>query len=520
MTIQITATPPANLIAAERRELSGDRIVSLNPARPALRVWAASPRQDDVKHAVTAARDALPEWRRTPLDDRIAVLNTFADIAKKSAPELTELIMQETGKARWDSAAEANLIATKVAVTIDSTLNAGLARVTGFSLDLGSGKSGTALFKPHGVFAVIGPFNFPAHLPNGHIIPALMMGNTVVFKPSDKAPAVGQFLAERFREALAAHDAPQGAVNLVHGDAPVAQELVAHPDIDGVLFTGSWPVGKAILQANLDTPGKLIALEMGGNNAAVVMPDADLKRAAIECARAAFVTTGQRCTCTRRLLVHEDIAPKLVPLITKVAAGMIVGDPAGEAGNDVFNGPIISAKSRADVLDFQRSVLNQNAQPILEATAPEHPEDGYYVTPGIAQVERFEITEDPTHPGRDTEVFGPFLRVATIASLDDAIQQTNATRYGLAASIFTADDDAAHRFLDEARAGCVNINTGTAGASGKLPFGGLGLSGNHRPAGSFSPDYCAYPVASMREPADAPPPVPAGTHWNDDWLHQ
>ena len=511
------ATRPANLIGADRQDIAGDALVSINPAKPAEVVWSGSPSIESVGSAVAAAREALPAWRRAGVETRIAVLETFAKIASEKAGELGDLIMRETGKARWDAHGEAKIIAPKVQTTIDDSLNAGRARVTGFELDLGPGKSGTALFKPHGVMAVVGPFNFPAHLPNGHIVPALMTGNTVVFKPSDKTPAVGQFLGELYRAALREHGLPEAVVNLTHGGAEVARSLVSADGVDGVLFTGSWPVGRAILEANLDRPGTIIALELGGNNPSVVMPDADLKRAAIEVTRAAFITTGQRCTCTRRLIVHEDIADRFVPLVAKIASSLIIGDPGGMAGEDVFFGPAISAASRDAVLEFQQSMARTGATTVLESSAPDHPDGGFFVTPGICEVERFVAEDDGRHPGRDTEVFGPYLRVTRVGSLDDAIRQANATRYGLAASIFTSSDDVGSRFLDETRAGCINLNTGTAGASGKLPFGGVGLSGNHRPAGSFSPDYCAYPVASMREPASADPAVPPGMRFEDGW---
>jgi len=518
-TITEQATRPANLIGSERQDIAGDELASINPAKPAEVVWNGSPGVESVSAAVAAARDALPAWRRAGVGARIEVLRTFASIAAERAEELGDLIMRETGKARWDAHGEAGIIAPKVQTTIDDSLNAGRARVTGFDLDLGPGKSGVALFKPHGVMAVVGPFNFPAHLPNGHIVPALMTGNTVVFKPSDKAPAVGQFLAELYRAALREHGFPEAVVNLTHGAAEVSRALVSADGVDGVLFTGSWPVGRAILEANLDRPGTIVALELGGNNPSVVMPDADLRRAAIEVARAAFITTGQRCTCTRRLIVHEEIAGKFVPLVAKIASSLMIGEPRGMAGEDVFFGPTISAASRDAVLDFQGSMAQAGATAVLESTAPDHPDEGFFVTPGICEVERFVAEDDGLHPGRDTEVFGPYLRVTRVDSLDDAIQQANATRYGLAASIFTASDEDAERFLDETCAGCINVNTGTAGASGKLPFGGVGLSGNHRPAGSFSPDYCAYPVASMREPAAAEPAVPPGMRFEDGWTH-
>lgn len=508
----------SDLIAGEWVPLPGASLISHNPARPAEAVWQGSPVASHIDAAAHAARAAQPEWARWPVARRAEVLRAFQTLARARADELGALIMRETGKAQWDSLAEARLLADKVDITLESGPHSGLHRVTGFELPLTATRAGATRFRPHGVMAVIGPFNFPAHLPNGHIVPALLTGNTIVFKPSDKAPAVGQFLATLFHDALTTCGAPRGVLNLVHGGASHAATLVSHESIDGVLFTGSWPVGRRILEANIDRPGRLIALEMGGNNAAVVMPDADLRQAVIECARSAFVTTGQRCTCTRRIIVHEAIAPRFVPLLQKVASTLIVGDPAGVAGQPVFMGPLIRAEARDAMLQFQSSLSRAGGRVITEAAEISNPDGGHYVSPAIVAVDRFSPGHDASRDaGCDIEVFAPLVRVSTVASIGDALEQVNASRYGLAASIFTKDPAAIDRFLAEAKAGCVNVNTGTAGASSKLPFGGLDRSGNHRPAGAFSLDYCAYPVATMVE-SGAGATVPSGMQVPDSWF--
>ena len=521
--------PFGDIIAGESRQVTGadpaSTIVSTNPAQPDQVVWSGATNVAHVAGAVAAARGALPAWSATPIEQRIELLRAYQALAGERAEAMGELICAETGKAIWDSASEAKLLAAKVDITLDDSTNSGRGRVTGFDLELSKTRKGICRFRPHGVMAVVGPFNFPAHLPNGHIVPALLMGNTIVFKPSDKTPAVGQALSELFLEALESVGAPAGVFNLVQGRADVASALVTDPGVDGVLFTGSWPVGRRILEANLDQPGKIVALEMGGNNPAVIMPDADLKQASIECARAAFVTTGQRCTCTRRILVHRDVAKPFATLLAKVSSSMIVGDPKGIGGGSrnqpVFMGPLISADSRDQAIDFQNGLASAplgNPRPILEMTAVDHPSGGHYVSPGIWQVDRFTLGDSiADDAGADVELFGPMVRLSEFESLDEAIEQANATRYGLAASIFTQDDDAIDRFVAESRAGCINVNTGTAGASGKLPFGGLGWSGNHRPAGAFSLDYCAYPIASMieREPEVSLLP---GMHYDESWM--
>ncbi|TVQ63466.1 MAG: aldehyde dehydrogenase family protein [Phycisphaerales bacterium] len=499
---------------------TGDAVASRNPARPAETVWSAASELAHVDEAVAAARAAFPAWAASTPDDRIALLRRFQQVARDRAEALAELICDETGKAWWESIGEAALIAGKVDITLDESAHSGLQRVRAFEFPMNETRRAACAFRPHGVMCVLGPFNFPAHLPNGHIVPALLAGNTIVFKPSDKTPGVGQMLAEMLLDA----GFPAGVINLVQGGADIASRLASHDGVDGVLFTGSWPVGRRILEANLDRPGRIVALEMGGNNPAVVMDDADLRQAAIECARCAFNTTGQRCTSTRRVIVHERVAQPFVRAVCQTANTLLIGDPRGvgdgprESRQPVFMGPIINAQSRDAVLGFQRDLARAGAEVLVESTTIDTPEGGFYITPGVARVDRFSLADDAgKDAGCDVEIFGPYLRISTTDSLDDAIIQANATRYGLSSSIFTRSEPAAARFLRESRAGCVNVNTGTAGASGKLPFGGLGFSGNHRPAGAFSLDYCAYPVATMIE-TGAEAQIAPGMTFDDSWV--
>lgn len=442
---------------------------------------------------------------------------------------MAELICDETGKVMWEARGEAAALSAKVDITLDLSPIGGLKRVDGFEFEMGAGggggqKLGRAWFRPHGVMAVVGPFNFPAHLPNGHIVPALAMGNTVVFKPSDKAPGVGQMLVELLAEAMEKEGAPnkgRGVVNLVQGGGDIAASLTSHGGIDGILFTGSWPVGRRILAGNLDRPSRIIALEMGGNNPVVVMEDADLRQAAIEIVRCAFNTTGQRCTCTRRVIAHARIADRLADVIERASRALAFGDPRGGAmgRTPTFAGPIISEAARKAVLDFQKDALSGGAEAILSSEPMAVRGGGFYLTPSVLKVKGFTSEEaaPANDPGCDAEVFGPLLRFCEVRDLDEAVEQANATRYGLAASIFTRDQAAAERFMFECRAGCININAGTAGASSKLPFGGVGLSGNHRPAGAFMLDACAYPVAAMIERGEGAQ-LAEGMNWDEQWV--
>lgn len=508
----VLARAASNLIGGEWIEIPGDGIVSTMPASPTTVVWSGQSSVEAVEQAVAAARGALGEWSGWSIDRRIKVLRRFQEIAKERTGELGGLISDETGKALWESNAEAGLVAAKVEITLEEGEFSGRHRVSDFEFSMNDTKRARCHFKPHGVLAVVGPFNFPAHLPNGHIVPALLMGNTVVFKPSDKTPAVGQYLVEMLHEALVAEGAPAGVVNLVHGAVAESVALCSNTDVDGVLFTGSWGAGRAIMEANLDQPGKIIALEMGGNNPAIIMPDADLYQAVVEVVRCAFNTTGQRCTSTRRVIVHKDVADRVIPALLKASSNLVVGDPRSD--EPVFMGPIISEEATDAVLRFQERLVDGGGRVLMESTTvPDL--DGWYITPGIVEVDRFAIDVDDC--GCDEEVFGPILRVSVVDSFDEALEQANATKYGLSASIFTADESLQERFLRECRSGCLNINCGTAGASSKLAFGGLGQSGNHRPAGAFALDYTAYPVASMIETGEACM-IPNGMRVEKSWV--
>jgi succinylglutamic semialdehyde dehydrogenase len=507
--------PPSDLVGGEWVALAGSAITSRNPAHPAEVVWSGSPMREHLDRAVAAARGAFPVWANWGRERRFAVLRRYQQICKAREKEITDLICDETGKVLWDAAGESGLLGAKVDITLDESATGPMRRVSGYEVALGATRAGKAWFRPHGVMAVLGPYNFPAHLPNGHIVPALAMGNTVVLKPSDKAPAVGQMLAELFWEALDAEGAPAGVFNLVQGGADIASALVKHEGINGVLFTGSWPVGRKIMEANLDRPDRILALEMGGNNPAVVMPDADLNQALVECVRCAFITTGQRCTCTRRIIVHEAVATRFISAFCKAASSLIVGDP--RATHPVFMGPIIGEQARKAVLDFQTALARAGGGVLVESTPVDIPGGGWYLTPCVVKVDGFSTSDSPGDAGCDLEVFGPLVRVCVVRSLKEAIAQANASRYGLAASIFCKEPREIEKFLNEAVAGCLNVNAGTAGASSKLPFGGLGLSGNHRPAGAFSLDYCAYPVAGMMEKGSAAT-MAAGMRIEQSWL--
>ena len=468
-------------------------IVSFDPARPSVEVSRVRVDAGAVDAAVRAARAAFPAWSARSMDERAALLQAWSATCARHAERIAVAIMRETGKVLAEARQEAALLSDKVTVTLEERVRA---RVTGYEFPANATRTNRCSYRPFGVMAVIGPFNFPAHLPNGHWVPALLAGNTVVFKPSEKAPGVGALLAELMAEA----GMPAGVFNLVQGRGDAAAALVEHADVDGVLFTGSWPVGRRIMERNLDRPGRMVALEMGGSNPAIVMDDADLTQAVIECVRCAFITTGQRCTCTRRVVVHRAVAERFIAAFVECARTLTVG--AGDAEPAPFMGPLVSREARDAALAFQAECVARGEHVLLESCAPAG--DGWFLTPGVVQAARFERATD-------REVFGPGVRIAVAEDLQDAIVQANATEFGLAASIFTRSEANLAAAMAGLRAGCINVNCGTAGASGKLPFGGLGRSGNLRPAGAAMIDACAYPVATMAEQGSAATIAPGMT---------
>jgi len=443
-----------------------------------------------VAAAVTRARDAYPRWRDAGAAARAAVLERFARAAGDRVDELAVLIAREVGKARWDALSEARLLAPKISVTLGD----GMRLVSGYEAAPGQ----RASYRPRGVLAVYGPFNFPAHLPNGHIAPALATGNTVVFKPSEVAPAVGAWMAERWREA----GLPEGVLEVVQGGPDTGRALAA-ADVDGILFTGSYATGRALTLATVDAPQKLLALELGGSNAMIVCADADLELAVSEAALSIAATTGQRCTAVRRIFVERPLRERFQEKLGAVLAGLRVGAPLDEG---VFMGPLASHDAHARLSRMRAlSAAAGGERVLLVDTGRPPPWTG-------AGLVRFESTAQ-RHPYQREEIFGPEAALYPVDDLDEAIAAANDSDYGLAASVITRDRAKWERCVGRIRTGVLNWNRGTVGASGRLPFGGSAKSGNDRPAGVTATLYCTAPQAHLEseagfDPSTLPPGMP------------
>ena len=447
---------------------------STNPATGDV-VWEgaiASPAE--ITAAMAAARAALPGWAATPLDARLNVLSGFKAQLEARAGEIAEMISRETGKPAWEGRAEVASMTAKIAASI-----------TAHSERTGEKRSplpfGEAVLRhhPHGVMAVLGPYNFPGHLPNGHIVPALLAGNTVVFKPSELTPGTAALMAEAWQ----ASGLPVGVFNIVQGGRATGEALLAQ-DIDGLLFTGSAGAGAHFRRIFAERPKVMLALELGGNNPLVAWEAGDIEEAASVVVQSAFITTGQRCSCARRLIVPMGaFGDALVEAVAALADRLVIG--AWDSAPEPFMGPLISDAAAEAA---HRGVAALGA-PAIRAFAGIAGERAAFVTPGI-----YDVTGQDA---ADEEIFAPVLQVRRVGSFDQAIQAANATRFGLSAGLISGDDALWARFVGECRAGVINRNRPTTGAAGTMPFGGLGESGNHRPGAYYAADYCAYPVASF-----------------------
>jgi succinylglutamic semialdehyde dehydrogenase len=469
-------------------------IRSVSPADPDDVVGEHAYRADAIDEAVAAARRAFPAWSRTPFTDRAAMLRRYGAAVEKNAERLAQCISREMGKVLWEARTEARAVAGKVPITLDDAMKL-VADVQP------PGVQGRVRHLPRGVMAIIGPFNFPAHLPNGHIVPALATGNTVVFKPASHTPGVGQILAE----CIDAAGLPPGVFNLVQIPGRHGDRLTGHPDVDGVLFTGSTEVGTHIARIVLDQHWKIAALEMGGKNAAIVLDDAPFDLAVYEVLTAAFLTSGQRCTATSRVICQRGIADRFADRLAELTRRLGVGEPRDPGA---FLGPLVDGKSAAAFAEWQRVAEAEGAETLVAGgTMDEAPvAGGAYVRPSVHRAAK----PDATSRYQRDELFAPDTCIYTVESLDEAIALAEDTDYGLACSIFTAREDAYLATLRGVRAGVVNWNRSTVGASSKLPFGGMKKSGNGHPAALFSVYYCTYPVASLEndKPFDASSVLP------------
>ena len=449
-------------------------ITSREPATGA-EIWSG--KAGDAAAEVAAARDAWPEWAARSVTYRIETLRRFANEVRSRERDFADMIARETGKPYWEARTEVGAVINKVEISAAAYLE----RTPMRKLEAALGSKVAVRHKPHGVLAVLGPYNFPAHLPNGHIVPALIAGNAVVFKPSEKTPASGAMLVECFHAA----GTPQGVIRLLIGGPDEGRALAAEPGIDGLLFTGSVRAGMALHKQFADMPHKILALELGGNNPLVVWHAKDIEAAAAIVVHSAYLSAGQRCTCARRLIVEDGKAAKLIDAVTRLMDRVIVDHP--HADPQPFMGPVIDNDAAHYLQEQWVELMMKGGKPIRRLERPH--DDRPYLSPAL-----IDVTDVSDRP--DEELFGPVLQMIRVKDFDAAIAEANNTRFGLSASLVGGSPANYDKFWNGVRAGVINWNKPTNGAPSNAPFGGIGLSGNHRPSAFYAADYCAYPVTS------------------------
>ncbi len=456
----------------------GLSFASLNPATGE-KVWqGAGASLAQVEQAVVAAKEAFEQWSSQSLEKRLLYLKQFGAGLQQIAPRLADMICQETGKPYWEGLAEVQAMHQKIALSIQA-----FKERCPFKQQAQASALSLTRHQPHGVIAILGPFNFPGHLPNGHLIPALLAGNTVIFKPSDYTPGTAEVLMECWQQT----DLPTGVINLLQGAKEVGQPLATHASINGLFFTGSFSTGQLLHRQFAGYPEKMLALEMGGNNPLIVSAVEDVTAAAYLTIQSAYLTAGQRCTCAKRLIViegakSEAFIAKLIEMIAQLKIGTYRETPAP------FMGPVISAQVAKDLVAIQERLYRAGGLALIKLKSLKA--DTGLVTPGL-----IDVTASAKRP--DEEIFGPLLQLIRVKDFTAALIEANQTAYGLAAGLLSDSQPEFEQFYQKIRAGIVNWNMPLTGASSAAPFGGIGQSGNHRPSAYYAADYCSYPVASL-----------------------
>ncbi len=448
---------------------SGERFENRNPARTS-EVIGRFPvtTADEVDRAVASAREGFREWRDVPVPERGLVLKEAGELMTEHKDELARHQTREMGKVLEETRGD-------VQEAVDTAQYAAGEGRRLFGKTVPSelpDKWAMSYRRPVGVFGIITPFNFPTAIPSWKIFPALLCGNSVVFKPAADVPHSAHLLVELLLEA----GVPPRAVQLVHGAEGAGEALVEHPDVDGISFTGSTSTGTSIAEVCGRT-NKRVSLEMGGKNAQVVMPDADMDLALDGVLWGAFGTTGQRCTATSRLLLHREIHDEFVRDLLDEVDDLVLGDGL-DPGVDV--GPLINRQAMEKVERYMEVARDEGVEFACggERARGEGLEDGHFFEPTVL------LGVEPGMRVEQEEIFGPVLSVVPFDDFDEAVEINNGTGYGLSSAVYTRDVNRAFRAIDRMDAGITYINAPTIGAEAHLPFGGVKGTGNgHREGG-------------------------------------
>ncbi|TAJ82245.1 aldehyde dehydrogenase family protein [bacterium] len=434
---------------------------NINPADPddvLAEFPSATP--EDVQRAIEAAQAAFRDWKRTPGPERGRVIWRAANIARQRVDEIARTLTREEGKILKEAKGEV----LKGISLLEYYAGEGF-RMHGKTLPSEARDTFTyTIRRPLGVVGLIAPWNFPWAIPVWKSAPALVAGNTVLFKPAELTPATATLMTEIYEAA----GLPPGVFNMVVGSGSVVGEAIVHsPAIRAVSFTGSNEVGGA-LYTKAATRGAKVTCEMGGKNAVIVMPDADLEKAAVAIHGGAFGSTGQRCTATSRVIALSPVKEGLLERLVDMAKKIKVGPGLDES---VDMGPAVDEKQWKTDLDYIQLGRSEGARLVLGGKKPDHMSKGYFVEPTI-----FDNVSPAMRIFRE-EIFGPVLSVTTANSLEEALRFANGVEFGLTTSIFTQNLDSVMNFVEEVETGMVHVNEPTIGGEAQLPFGGTKATG-------------------------------------------
>lgn len=436
---------------------------------------------DDVLESVSAGRRAFKAWSRLSLADRASTLMRFHDALLKRQELIARFLSLETGKPLSEALAETDLLLSKIKFTLDH----GPALTQEKRFDLGIQGKAEVLYRPKGLFAVLGPFNLALSLPHGHLIPALLYGNTCIFKPSERAP----YSAQIYMEAALEAEFPEGVFQMIQGNAEMGMRLVRDTDVDAVFANCTFDTGSKISRECAERPQKLLSLHLGAKNGALVWDPADLEATSEMIVRSAFMTSGQRCTALSRVYVKADLLGGLLTRVHEIAKSLVVSHPFEEEPRP-FMGPLISAAAKERFFRYSAIAESEGSEIVMRAKALEGKSRllrqplpiGHYVTPSIHLVPKW----DPKSAYQTHEIFGPDVFFAPVDSIEEGVEALNATPYGLAASFFGSKESDFDEVASKLDFGLVYFNRGTVGSLSRLPFGGWKKSGNARPSGIFS----------------------------------
>lgn len=458
-----------------------NELVTINPSTNQV-IWRGRETSiSELTNSVAKAKDVQKDWENISIEKKQNIINNFANYVKEHVDEAARVISDENGKPFWEAKTEVKSLINKVQVVFDAYNE----RAQIKEKELANSRMSYTRYRPYGVMAVLGPFNFPMSMPNSHIMPAIYAGNTVVFKPSERTIKSAEYYVQIWEKS----GLPDGVLQLVYGDGQIGEALIKTSDVDGALFIGSYKAGKNIEKIMAER-NRICALEMGGNSPLVIWDYSDIRAAINITIQSAYISAGQRCSAARRLIVNRSLYEDFIPKLEEAIEHIVVGKPYDEEPVP-FMGPMIDKRAVDTFLKDYNDLVNKGAR-VLRPTSVIEKLGGNFVRPSLIDVTGIKNI--------DKEVFGPLLQLIVVDSIEEAVAISNETQYGLAAGIVTEDAKIYEYYYSNTKAGIINWNQQLTGSTTINPFGGIKGSGNFHAAGYLSVDYCSYGCASIETP--------------------